>query len=203
MSGYCKIAPGHPLHGPYHDREYGFASRDETVLFERLCLEIMQAGLSWELVLKRRPTLNAAFADFDVDTVARYGARDVKRLLADPGIIRNRLKVDAVIDNAKRIQALRKSHGGFAQWLDAHALFDGKPRDKAAWVKLFKQTFRFTGGEIVGEFLMSLGRLPGAHAPDCPVYKRLAKLKKGAGGASAPRRPARPAAAARSPARAR
>ncbi|MBV8169010.1 MAG: DNA-3-methyladenine glycosylase I [Alphaproteobacteria bacterium] len=213
MSGYCKIAPGHPLHGPYHDREYGFASRDETVLFERLCLEIMQAGLSWELVLKRRPTLNAAFADFDVDTVARFGARDVKRLMADPGIIRNRLKVDAVIDNAKRIQALRQSHGGFAQWLDAHEIFDGKPRDKAAWVKLFKQTFRFTGGEIVNEFLMSLGRLPGAHAPDCPVYKRLVKLqarsranakpKAAAGGASAPRRPARRAAAARSTARAR
>src|SRR3954468_20618683 len=203
MSGYCKIAPGHPLHGPYHDREYGFASRDETVLFERLCLEIMQAGLSWELVLKRRPTLNAAFANFDVDTVARFGARDVKRLLADPGIIRNRLKVDAVIDNAKRIQALRASHGSFAKWLDAHQTFDGKPRDKAAWVKLFKQTFRFTGGEIVGEFLMSLGRLPGAHAPDCPVYKRLAKLKKSAGGASAPRRPARRAAAARSTVRAR
>jgi DNA-3-methyladenine glycosylase I len=173
VSGYCKIAPGHPVHGSYHDREYGFPSRDERVLFERLCLEIMQAGLSWELVLKRRATLNAAFADFDVDTVARFGARDVKRLLADPGIIRNRLKVDAVIDNAKRIQVLRDSHGGFAAWLDAH-----DPRDKPAWVKLFKQTFRFTGGEIVGEFLMSLGRLPGAHAPDCPIYKKLATRKK-------------------------
>ncbi len=205
MSGYCKIAPGHPLHGPYHDREHGFPSRDESVLFERLCLEIMQAGLSWELVLKRRPTLNAAFANFDVDTVARFGARDVKRLLADPGIIRNRLKVDAVIDNAKRIQTLRRSHGGFADWLDAHMTFDGKPRDKIAWVKLFKQTFRFTGGEIVGEFLMSLGRLPGAHAPDCPVYKRLATVKKPPprGGASARSRPTRRAAAARSTARAR
>jgi DNA-3-methyladenine glycosylase I len=170
MSGYCKIAPGHPLHGPYHDTEYGFSSRDETVLFERLCLEIMQAGLSWELVLKRRPSLNAAFAGFAVDQVARFGKRDVTRLLGDPGIIRNRLKVDAIIENAKRVQKLRASHGGFADWLDAH-----HPRDKAAWVKLFKQTFKFTGGEIVGEFLMSLGRLPGAHAEDCPVGKRLAK----------------------------
>ncbi|MEJ0071539.1 MAG: DNA-3-methyladenine glycosylase I [Pseudomonadota bacterium] len=185
MSGYCKIAPGHPLHGPYHDREYGFVSRDETVLFERLCLEIMQAGLSWELILKRRPTLNSAFADFDVDAVARFGARDVKRLLADPGIIRNRLKVDAVIENAKRIQALRASHGGFAAWIDAH-----EPRDKAAWVKLFKKTFKFTGGEIVGEFLMSLGHLPGAHAADCPVGQRLAKRQAKA-------RPARARAAAR------
>jgi DNA-3-methyladenine glycosylase I len=170
MSGYCKVAPGHPLHGPYHDTEYGFASRDETVLFERLCLEIMQAGLSWELVLKRRPSLNAAFAGFAVDKVARFGKRDVTRLLGDPGIIRNRLKVDAIIENAKRVQKLRASHGGFADWLDAH-----HPRDKAAWVKLFKQTFKFTGGEIVNEFLMSLGRLPGAHADDCPVGKKLAK----------------------------
>ena len=171
---YCSIAPGHPLHGPYHDTEYGFASRDETVLFERLCLEIMQAGLSWELVLKRRPSLNAAFAGFAVDKVAKFGKRDVTRLLGDPGIIRNRLKVDAIIENAKRVRALRASHGGFAGWLDAH-----HPRDKAAWVKLFKQTFKFTGGEIVGEFLMSLGRLPGAHAEDCPVGKRLAKRKRG------------------------
>jgi len=173
MSGYCKVAPGHPLHGPYHDTEYGFASRDETVLFERLCLEIMQAGLSWELVLKRRPSLNAAFAGFAVDKVARFGKRDVTRLLGDPGIIRNRLKVDAIIENAKRVQKLRTSHGGFADWLDAH-----HPRDKAAWVKLFKQTFKFTGGEIVGEFLMSLGRLPGAHAEDCPVGRKLAKRQR-------------------------
>ena len=170
MSGYCKLAPGHPLHGPYHATEYGFPSRDETVLFERLCLEIMQAGLSWELVLKRRPSLNAAFAKFEVDRVARFGARDVERLLGDPGIIRNRLKVEAVIENARRVRALRASHGGFADWLDAH-----HPRDKAAWVKLFRQTFKFTGGEIVGEFLMSLGRLPGAHAADCPIGIKLAK----------------------------
>src|SRR5258706_3352067 len=206
MSGYCRVAPGHPLDGPYHDREYGFPSRDETVLFERLCLEIMQAGLSWELVLKRRPTLNAAFATFDVDTVARFGARDVKRLLADPGIIRNRLKVDAIIDNAQRVQALRRSHGGFADWLDAH-----HPRDKAAWVKLFKQTFRFTGGEIVGEFLMSLGILPGAHAADCPVRIKLAQRKPptvkrrttAAADAMPPAQPSRRRAARRSPAPAR
>jgi DNA-3-methyladenine glycosylase I len=192
MSGYCRIAPGHELHGPYHDREHGFPSRDETVLFERLSLEIMQAGLSWELVLKRRASLNAAFAGFAVDRVARFGARDVKRLLADPGIIRNRLKVAAVIDNAKRVQALRRSHGGFAAWLDTN-----EPRDKPAWVKLFKQTFRFTGGEIVGEFLMSLGRLPGAHAPDCPVGIRLAEQQaRQRVRASAPKTKPAPSAAA-------
>src|SRR5277367_3084174 len=117
MSGYCKIAPGHPLHGPYHDREYGFVSRDETVLFERLCLEIMQAGLSWELVLKRRAGMRLAFANFDVDRIAAMGPDDEARLLADPAIIRNRLKVAAIIENARRVQALRTSHGGFSKWL--------------------------------------------------------------------------------------
>jgi DNA-3-methyladenine glycosylase I len=96
---------------------------------------------------------------------------DRTRLLADPAIIRNRLKVDAIIDNARRVAMLRASHGGFAGWLDAH-----HPRDKPAWVKLFRQTFRFTGGEIVGEFLLSLGYLPGAHAPDCPAGARIRAL---------------------------
>jgi DNA-3-methyladenine glycosylase I len=173
MSGYCFIAPGHPVHGHYHDHEYGFPQRDERELFERLLLEINQAGLSWETILKKREGFRAAYSQFDVDTVAGYGERDVERLLNDAGIIRNRLKVHAAIHNAQVIQQLRASHGSFAAWLDAH-----HPRDKAEWVKLFKKTFRFTGGEITGEFLMSLGYLPGAHSPDCPVYKRLQKLKK-------------------------
>ncbi len=167
---YCDAAPGHPLHGPYHDREYGFPARDETVLFERLVLEINQAGLSWLTILKKRDGFRHAYADFSVDRVAAFGERDRKRLLADQGIIRNRLKIDAAIENAKRIQALRQSQGSFADWLDA-----GHPRDKAEWVKLFKKTFVFTGGEITGEFLMSLGHLPGAHHKDCPVYAHIAK----------------------------
>ncbi len=176
MSGYCDSAPGHPLHGPYHDTEYGFPQRDESVLFERLVLEINQAGLSWETILKKRAGLRRAYDGFDVDTVAAYGAPERARLLADAGIIRNRLKVDAAIHNAQVIQGMRASHGGFAAWLDAHRQDDGQARDKAAWVKLFKRTFRFTGGEITGEFLMSLGYLPGAHRADCPVARRLADL---------------------------
>ncbi len=168
MSAYCRIAPGHPVHHAYHESEYGFPSRDETVLFERLVLEIMQAGLSWELILKRRAGMGRALAGFDVDRVADMGAEDVARLLADPAMIRNRLKVAAVIENARRVRALRASHGGFAAWLDAH-----HPMDKAAWVKLWKRNFLFSGGEIVGEFLMSLGYLPGAHAADCPVAARI------------------------------
>ncbi|MDR6991431.1 DNA-3-methyladenine glycosylase I [Luteimonas sp. 3794] len=169
MSGYCDIAPGHPVHGPYHDTEYGFPQREECVLFERLLLEINQAGLSWETILRKRSGFRAAYDGFDVDTVAAYGEADRARLLGDASIIRNRLKVDAAIHNAQVIQGLRDSHGGFVEWLDAHATENGAPRDKASWVKLFKKTFRFTGGEITGEFLMSLGYLPGAHRPDCPV----------------------------------
>lgn len=171
MTDYCDFAPGHPLHGPYHDREYGFPSDDESVLFERLILEINQAGLSWDLVLKKRAGMRAAYDGFRVDRVAGYGEAEVARLLADPGIIRNRLKVNAAIDNARRIRALRDSHGGFAGWLAAH-----HPRPKDDWVKLFRETFRFTGGEIVGEFLMSLGYLPGAHREDCPVQARILAL---------------------------
>ena len=171
MSSYCDIAPGHPFHGPYHGGEYGFPSRDDKVLFERLILEINQAGLSWLTILKKREAFQAAFDGFDIDKVAAYGAREKRRLLADAGIIRNRLKVDAAIENAKRLQEIRKVHGSFAGWLDAH-----HPLTKDEWVKLFKKTFRFTGGEIVGEFLMSLGYLPGTHKPSCPVYKKIAKL---------------------------
>ncbi len=170
-AAYCRAAPGHPLHGPYHDGEYGFPADDEAVLFERLVLEINQAGLSWLTVLRKRQAFRAAFAGFAVDRVAAFEADDVARLLGDSGIIRNRLKIAAVIDNARCVQELRRSHGSFADWLRAH-----HPRDRTEWVRLFRQTFRFTGGEIVGEFLMSLGYLPGAHVPDCPVYGRILAL---------------------------
>lgn len=145
---------------------------EESALFERLLLEINQAGLNWLTMLKKREGFRRAFKDFDVDKVAAFGAKDVARLLADEGIIRNRLKVAAAIENAKRIQGLRASHGSFAAWIGAH-----HPRPKEAWVKLFKQTFVFTGGEITGEFLMSIGYLPGAHVKSCPVYARIAKLQ--------------------------
>ncbi len=172
MSWYCDVARGHPLHGPYHDDEYGFPRSGEAALLELLALEIFQAGLSWEIVLKKRPTIAAAFDGFHVDTVRAYGEKDVKRLLADAGIIRNRLKVAAIIENARRVAVLRSSHGGFAGWLAAH-----HPLAKGDWVKLFKKTFKFTGGEIVNEFLMAVGYLPGAHRQDCPVFKRIAQAR--------------------------
>jgi DNA-3-methyladenine glycosylase I len=173
-AAYCLAAPSHPLHGPYHDLEYGFPATDESMLFERLVLEINQAGLSWLTVLRKRPAFRAAFADFDVDRVAGFGDAETRLLLADAGIVRNRQKIEAVIANARRIQELRRSHGSFHGWLEAH-----HPKSPEEWTRLFRQNFRFTGSLIVGEFLMSLGYLPGAHQPDCPVYTRVLALTPG------------------------
>src|SRR6185312_10251926 len=113
-TSYCDVAPDHPWHGPYHEREYGFPITDESALFERLVLEINQAGLSWLTILKKREAFQQAYHGFDVDRIARYGERDRARLLADAGIIRNKLKVNAAIENAKRVQALRREFGSFA-----------------------------------------------------------------------------------------
>ena len=164
---YCDIAPGHPLHGPYHDEEYGFRVAGDDRLFERLVLEINQAGLSWLTILKKREAFREAYAGFAVEKVARFDARKRARLLANAGIIRNRLKVDAAIENAKRILGIRRTHGSFGQWLDAH-----HPRSREAWVKLFRETFVFTGGEITSSFLLSTGYLAGAHDETCPVLAR-------------------------------
>lgn len=165
---YCESAPGHEWHGPYHDDEYGFPVDDDDVLFERLVLEINQAGLSWLTILRKRKAFTIAYDSFRVDVVAAYGEAERARLLLDAGIIRNKLKVNAAIENAKRIQGMQASHGGFKQWLDAH-----HPLKKDEWVALFKKTFLFTGGEITGEFLMSTGYLPGAHVESCPVSAQL------------------------------
>ena len=167
-AAYCRAAPVHPVHAPYHDSEYGFPSREERVLFERLVLEINQAGLSWLTILNKRAAFRAAYAGFEVDRVAQFGDADIARLLADPGIIRNRAKVVAAIENARRVQGLRRLHGSFAEWLDKH-----HPQSLEAWTALFRRTFRFTGEQIVGEFLLSLGYLPGAHERDCPVFARI------------------------------
>ena len=171
MTTYCDTAPGHPFHGPYHDKEYGFPVTDESILLERLSLEIFQAGLSWLIVLKKREGFKIAFKDFDVETVAAFTNNDVERLLKDTSIIRNRKKIEAIIYNAQQIIAIRDSHGGFAAWIECH-----HPLSKDEWVKLFKKTFKFTGGEIVNEFLMSIGYLQGAHRADCPVFEKITAI---------------------------
>jgi DNA-3-methyladenine glycosylase I len=175
MASYCQYLREHPedtLNKLYHDNEYGFPLADDAALLERLAHEINQAGLSWTLILKRKDNFHVAFEGFEVDKVAAYQEQDVGRLLADAGIIRNRLKINAVIENARRIQALRGEFGSFQGWLDVH-----HPLSLDEWVSLFKQTFLFTGGEIVREFLVSTGYLPGAHDHDCPVYWQIARLQ--------------------------
>ncbi len=173
-TSYCafvRTLPDDHVHTRYHDREYGFPLREDAALFERLALEINQAGLSWLTILNKQAAFRRAFEGFEVDRVAAYGEAERARLLANAGIVRNRLKVAAVIENARRIVALREGYRSFAGWLDQH-----HPRSREEWRKLFKQTFVFTGGEIVGEFLISTGYLPGAHDPDCPVYAQIAAL---------------------------
>ncbi len=171
MSTYCEASIDHPFHGPYHDKEYGFPLTDDNLLFERLVLEINQAGLSWLTILKKKEAFQKAFRNFNVAKVARFSEKDRARLLGDASIIRNRLKIDAAIFNANSILNLQKEFGSFHAWLQHH-----HPLSKTDWVALFKKTFRFTGGEITGEFLMSTGYLSGAHHADCPVYKRIEKL---------------------------
>jgi DNA-3-methyladenine glycosylase I len=160
------------VHRDYHDKEYGFPINDDNLLFARLVLEINQAGLSWETILKKKNNFFIAFDGFDIGKVARYSEKKKEKRMQDAGIIRNRLKIEAAIHNAKCIKGIQKERGSFKNWLDIH-----HPQTKEEWVKLFKTTFRFTGGEIVNEFLMSTGYLPGAHTITCPVYKKILSKK--------------------------
>jgi DNA-3-methyladenine glycosylase I len=168
---YCDIAASNPFHAEYHDHEYGFPVAGDDALFERLVLEINQAGLSWLTILKKREAFREAFANFEIDRVARFTAAKREKLMANAGIIRNRAKIDAAIENAKRIRKL----GSFAEWLDQSAERGAGSAEE--WVKLFRKTFVFTGGEITTSFLMSIGYLPGAHETSCPVYARILKVK--------------------------
>jgi len=176
---YVQNAGKNTVHKLYHDKEYGFPLNDDNALFARLVLEINQAGLSWETILKKKDNFFKAFDNFNIEKVSRYTEKKVEKLMQDAGIIRNRLKIAATIDNAKKIKAIQKESGSFKNWLDLNHLRMESfgPKTKEEWVKLFKQNFRFTGGEIVNEFLVSTGYLPGAHIVTCPVYKKVLKLK--------------------------
>jgi len=156
------------LHKQYHDHQYGFQIDDDDELFGRLILEINQAGLSWTLMLRKQDSFRKAYSDFSIGKVATYTEEDRERLLQNPGIIRNRLKINAAIVNAQKIVELKKEYGSFKNWLDAH-----HPLPLSDWLKLFKKNFKFVGGEIVNEFLMSTGYLPGAHSAGCPVYQKV------------------------------
>lgn len=174
-TSYCDVVATmdrNNVHVHYHDTEYGFPILDDNHLFARLVLEINQAGLSWTTILNKKENFFKAFDNFDIAKVAAYKEKKIAKLLDNAGIIRNRLKIESVIDNAQRIQQIQKEFGSFKNWLDQN-----HPKPKDEWVKLFRKTFRFTGGEIVNEFLLSTGYLKGAHLETCPVYKRVLKEK--------------------------
>lgn len=159
------------VHRIYHDHHYGFPIQDDNALFERLVLEINQAGLSWDTILRKQENFKKAYLSFDIKKVADFKEKDIQRLLNDAGIIRNRLKINAAIFNANAIIEIQKEYGSFKNWLDAH-----HPQNLDAWVKLFRKHFKFTGTEIVNEMLMSTGYLAGAHVQDCPVFKKILLL---------------------------
>jgi DNA-3-methyladenine glycosylase I len=168
---YCdaiKKTDAHNVHRIYHDTAYGFPIHNDNELFARLVLEINQAGLSWNTILNKEANFRIAYDNFDLMKVAGYQESDRNRLLNDAGIIRNRLKIDAAIFNAKVIIQLQETFGSFEKWLDFH-----HPKSLAEWSKLFKTTFHFTGGEIVNEFLMSTGYLPGAHVSHCDIFDQV------------------------------
>jgi DNA-3-methyladenine glycosylase I len=160
------------VHRIYHDNFYGFPIEDDNELFERLVLEINQAGLSWDTILKKQENFRKAYKNFTINKVAAFKEKDFERLMNDAGIIRNRLKINAAIENAKIILQMQKEFGSFKKWIDHH-----HPKAKEEWVKIFKATFKFTGGEIVNEFLMSTGYLQGAHIKSCKIYKKIVKAK--------------------------
>ena len=177
MSSYCEAiafmkSDDQGVHKIYHDTQYGFPIEDDNELFCRLVLEINQAGLSWTTILKKQEGFRKAYHNFDIKKVSAYKEKDFERLMNDPGVIRNRLKINAAIENAKTILTLQKEFKSFKQWLHHH-----HPKTKDERTNLFKNTFRFTGGEIVNEFLMSIGFLPGAHHENCPVYKKAVNAK--------------------------
>jgi len=173
---------------PYHDTEWGVPLHDDQRLFEFLVLEGAQAGLSWETILKKRDTYRTAFDDFDPARVARYATRKVEKLLADPGIVRNRLKVESAVSNAKAFLDVQKEHGSF----DAYVwrFVDGKPRvntwnalgqvpastsqSDAMSKDLKKRGFRFVGSTICYAFMQATGMV-NDHATSCFRYRQVAK----------------------------
>jgi len=172
---YCAFVEGleaSNVHKTYHDNQYGFPIDSDNELFGRLILEINQAGLNWTTILKKQAQFKKAYSAFDIKKIATYTEKDRERLLLNPGIIRNKLKVNAAIFNAQQIINIQKEFGSFNAWLDKN-----HPLTLEEWVALLKKTFKFTGGEITKEFLISTGYLKGAHEKKCPIYTKVIHKK--------------------------
>lgn len=176
MYEYCLLCRDYPadnIHRIHHDSIYGLALDNDNALFGRLLLEINQAGLSWDTILKKEDNFKKAYSDYSIEHIANYSEKDKSRLLNDKGIIRNRLKIEAAIFNAQKVIELQSEFGSFFRWIKIQ-----ESSNINEWVKLFKNNFKFTGGEIVNEFLMTIGRTDGAHHEDCPIYSRYIESRK-------------------------
>jgi DNA-3-methyladenine glycosylase I len=168
---FCKNLPTDNIHKIYHDQYYGVELTNDFELFGRLILEINQAGLSWETILKKQEFFFEAFDKYDFYKVAVYDDSKIESLLQNKGIIRNKLKINAVIHNANKMIEIVEQNGSFLNWLSLQGEITLEE-----WVKLFKKNFKFVGKEIVNEFLMSINLLPGAHDTDCEKYKQNLKI---------------------------
>jgi DNA-3-methyladenine glycosylase I len=181
--GWCASAPEFLA---YHDTEWGFPVADDQRLFEKLALEGFQSGLSWRTILAKRENFRSAFHGFDFNRVARFGARDVKRLLADAGIVRHRGKIEAVINNAQRARELVKREGSLAAFIWRYEP-DAKKLAKAQTVStsaeslalsrdLKKLGWGFVGPTTVYAFMQAMG-LVNDHAEDCVVHRKVARAR--------------------------
>jgi len=171
-SSYCEYVKNlsdDNIHRVYHDTQYGFKIDSDNELFGRLILEINQAGLSWTTILNKQDNFRTAFSNFDIKKIADYGKSDISRLLSNSGIVRNKLKINAVIFNARKIVELQKEYGSFKSWLK---IKNDCNLNLTNWVALFKENFKFTGNEITKEFLTSTGYIKGAHIEACPILDK-------------------------------
>tara|TARA_B100000767_G_C19775927_1_gene542600 strand:- start:1560 stop:2120 length:561 start_codon:yes stop_codon:yes gene_type:complete len=170
INTYCKNACDgelSDLHKKYHDTKYGFKALNDNELFGSLILEINQAGLSWNTVLIKKDSIKKAYAEFNIEKIAAFKDVEIATLMNNPGIIRMRIKITAIIHNAKQIQKIQKNYGSFEKWLDSQGKLSIKD-----WIKLFKKHFKFTGKEITKEFLIGNGYLEGAHEKGCLIYQK-------------------------------
>jgi DNA-3-methyladenine glycosylase I len=183
----CRWSGAAPEFLRYHDTEWGFPVRDDHRLFEKLCLEGFQSGLSWRTILAKRENFRAAFHDFDFDRIARFTRRDVDRLLKDDGIIRHRGKIEAVVNNARRARELVKREGSLAAFIwryepDAEQL--AKPQTastSAASIALSKdfkkQGWKFVGPTTMYAFMQAMGLL-NDHVEDCVISAKVERARK-------------------------
>jgi DNA-3-methyladenine glycosylase I len=165
----CKWAATDPMLASYHDLEWGQPINTDAGHLERMALEVFQCGLSWKIVLVKRPAFRKLFEGFKLQRVASFGKRDIDRLTADASIIRNRRKIEAIVSNAAVFLDLADKHGSYRKWLAS--LEAETPKHRAALYPLFRETFKFMGPETTKCYLMGVAKIPAAHEPHCFAIK--------------------------------